>query len=70
MYGVRGEGYMREVEELVMHLIMTYGYNHPVAEAKSVTYRKLLREAIAFLKKVRGGSIVIFPQKITTFRSF
>ena len=44
-----------EVEELVTHFITTCDDESSVAAAKSVTYGKELRAAVAFFLRLGGG---------------
>ena len=53
-YMVRGKGLSRGVEELVMHLYVICDDKASVTVSNSVTYGKVLREAVAFFK-VGGG---------------
>ena len=62
-YAVRGEGLPSKVEELVTQFIMTCNGDTYVSTAKSVTYGYVMREAVIFILKVRGGNIIMCAQK-------
>ena len=61
-YAVRREGFSSEVEDLVMHFIVTCNDEVSVAADKSLTYREVLIASVAVLKVI-GGNIIICSQK-------
>ena len=68
-YVVMGEGFSSEVEEIIMHFIVTSDDEASVAVDMFVAYREGLSTAVNFLLKVRGGNIIMCAQKITKLYS-
>ena len=58
MYTVRVEGLSRDVDYLILYLILTCNDENSVAAADCVTHRKFLQATIAFILKVRGVNII------------
>ena len=48
MYAVRAEGLLRDIQELVMHFIVTCDDEASVTAAKPVTYREEMNVAVVF----------------------
>ena len=63
MYVVIVVVFSGELEDLVMHSIMTYNYESSMDASKSMKYVKVLREYVAFYFQDRGVNTVTYAQK-------